>query len=196
MPKYTLYKNYETLDYDYYNDGSPLRVANIFKSAKMVESYRNDPFTHQEYDIKDGETPEIISDLYYLNVDYAWTILVLNNIKNYYEEWPMSSYSFESLIDKKYGSIQEATNMIHYYEDPNTGVRISEETYDYYKGIAESTEEEPDSISYARTVKSTYKKYTKYQYEFDKNEKNRRIKVLKQGFVRDFVDEYRRVISL
>lgn len=196
MSKYTLYKNYETIDYDYYDDGSPLRVANIFKSAKIVESYRNDPFTHLEYDIKDGETPEIICDLYYLNIDYAWTILVLNNIKNYYEEWPMSLYSFESFIDKKYGSIQDATNMIHYYEDPNTGVRISEETYNYYKGISESTSEKPDSIAYARSIISTYKKYTKYQYELDKNEKNRRIKVLKPGFVREFVDEYRRVISL
>jgi hypothetical protein len=56
----------------------------------------------EQYEIKEEETPEIISFKYYGTVDYYWTILVLNNIKSRYFDWPLTSQNFGSYIQEKY----------------------------------------------------------------------------------------------
>ena len=38
------------------------------------------------YDVKDGETPEMIAHKYYDDVELHWTILVANDIVDYYED--------------------------------------------------------------------------------------------------------------
>jgi hypothetical protein len=58
----------------------------------------------EKYDITEGETPESLSFNYYGKVDYYWVIMLLNNIKSRYFDWPMSSQELGQYIESKYGN--------------------------------------------------------------------------------------------
>ena len=47
---------------------------------------RDDAFDFDYYDVKDGETPEMIAHKYYDDVELHWTIFLANNIVDYYED--------------------------------------------------------------------------------------------------------------
>ena len=57
-----------------------------------------------QYTIIEGETPESLSYNYYGSVDYYWTILLLNNIRSRYFNWPMSAKELGDYIVGKYGN--------------------------------------------------------------------------------------------
>ena len=58
----------------------------------------------EQYTVIEGETPESLSYNYYGSVDYYWTILLANNIKSRYFDWPMSSLDLGKYIETKYGN--------------------------------------------------------------------------------------------
>ena len=47
-------------------------------------------FDFDYYDVKDGETPEMIAYKYYDDVELHWTIFLVNNIVDYYEDYECS----------------------------------------------------------------------------------------------------------
>ena len=53
---------------------------------------------------------------YYDNPEYHWTILVANDIIDYYDDWPMSTQRFEQFVKDKYTNPQA----IHHYEISQT----------------------------------------------------------------------------
>lgn len=57
-----------------------------------------------QYTIIEGESPESLSFNYYGTVDYYWTIMILNNIKSRYFDWPLSSQDLGSYITNKHGN--------------------------------------------------------------------------------------------
>lgn len=58
----------------------------------------------EQYTIIEGETPESLSFNYYGAVDYYWVILLCNNIKSRYFDWPMSSNELGQYIEQLYGN--------------------------------------------------------------------------------------------
>ena len=68
------------VSYDILLNNKTRVVKNIFKVAQVVEKYQNNISSSYEYIIQDGDTPEIISDLYYDSTAYHWTILIFNNM--------------------------------------------------------------------------------------------------------------------
>lgn len=56
----------------------------------------------ETYDIKDGETPEIIAYKMYENVNFNWAIMLVNNIMNLYTDWPKTTQHFEDYMYDKY----------------------------------------------------------------------------------------------
>jgi hypothetical protein len=55
-----------------------------------------------EYDIKDGETPEIIALKYYGNPEYHWIIMLSNQRYNWVEDFPKTSSALEEYTLAKY----------------------------------------------------------------------------------------------
>lgn len=58
----------------------------------------------EQYIIIEGETPESVSFNYYGDVKYYWIIMLLNNIKSRYFNWPLSSQELQQYIESKYGN--------------------------------------------------------------------------------------------
>jgi len=102
--------------YDNKGDGNYSVMTNLLARVKLIDSAKSNIIDFDYYDVKDGETPEIIAHKYYGDVNLHWTIMVLNNIVDYYEDWPMSVQRFEEFVKEKYDNPQE----IHHYEITQT----------------------------------------------------------------------------
>lgn len=142
------------LTYYSFDDGITAKViTNITLRAVINDQIKSNLSLYDEYDVRDGETPEIVSDKFYNTTLYHWLILHVNDILDPRYEWPLSTANLISYCQSKYDNIYAT----HHYEDSN-GVVVN-----------------PDQIG-AVSVSN-------YQYEDRINESKRRIKVLKPTYV-------------
>ena len=204
MSKQNLFSKIPNIEYDISLNDKPKLVKNIFISNKIVDKFSNDPVTHYEYTIRDGEDVFTISELYYDDPRYYWVILLFNDIRDYISEWPKSPASFSSYINSVYGDVQSANSTPYYYYDEEE--KISVQTYNYIKNWFTSNFEVPlqettgsktpnfnSQMTYSKFSK--FKKYSMYDYENEKNEKNRVIKLLRSDMIQSFVEDFQNVID-
>ena len=128
----SLFNKVPYTNYDIFLNNKNRVVKNIFKVAQVVEKYQVEPSSSYEYIVKDGDTPEIISQLYYGSPLYHWTILVFNNVISFYDEWPLNSSAFATMITEKYGDILTAETTPHCYVHKTNSTKISPETYNFF----------------------------------------------------------------
>ena len=122
--------------YDAKGNGQSTVMKDIFRRVKLKSTERVVGFDY--YDVQDGEAPEIIAHKYYGDVGLHWTILVANDIVDYYHQWPMSMQTFEQYVTEKY------TNpaAVHHYEvtatsgDTTTVIDVGMNTTDYGSATA------------------------------------------------------------
>ena len=86
--------------YDAVQDGttSPVLVKNILKRVKVKDAIKNDVALFDKYRVKTGESPEMVSSRFYGTVDYYWVVLLMNDIKDRFYEWPLSEQDFENYV--------------------------------------------------------------------------------------------------
>jgi hypothetical protein len=77
-------------------------LVDITKRAKFLNTIAQNPNVYLPYTIKDGETVEEISYLYYGTVDYVWMIYLANNMIDPYKDWPMRDRELYAHIADKY----------------------------------------------------------------------------------------------
>ena len=75
-----------------------LVTKNIWRRAEILREYKNSVVVFDEYTVMNGEKPEDIALKEYNNPFYNWTVLVINDITNFHEQWPRSSQQLLSLI--------------------------------------------------------------------------------------------------
>lgn len=104
-------KTFYTLD----NLESAQLVTSIFVRVVFSEEIKNNLSVFDEYDIKDGETPEILADILYDDPQLHWVILHLNEVLDPRFEWPLSTTNLNSVAEDKYSNVKA----IHHYENSN-----------------------------------------------------------------------------
>lgn len=87
-------------------------VRDITHNVRFRKAILDQITLFDEYDIKDGETPEIIAAKYYGNSEYHWVIMLCNQRYDYINDFPMGTYALEQYIAGKY----EDPYAIHHYE--------------------------------------------------------------------------------
>lgn len=192
-------------------------VTNIIARFGFEQKLKDNSTAFYPYQIQDSDTPEIIADKYYGNPEYHWIVLLFNDIIDPQFDWPLADNTLIEYIDKKY-SANGAANTT-----PQTGIiwALSENNKQAYLKIVTTTVDdgssttkkfEVDSNTYANIVSSTssyttannesitisVSKETRsfYNYEVEINENKRKIKLLKNNFLREVEKEFKRVISL
>lgn len=145
------FQNFPSIYYEFEINGErKLRtVTDITQNIRVISSILDNITLYDEYDIEDGETPEIVSDKIYESPLYHWIIMIANHRFNYLEDWPMTTNVFEEYVKQKYGDQVYATR---YY--------INADGY-----VVNSTEPGATSVS-------------NYDYEYQLNESKRRIKII------------------
>ena len=97
------------------NGKSELRaVKDITTNVRFRKQLLSQITLYDEYDIKEGETPDIIAAKYYGSSEYHWIVMLANERFNYIEDFPLDNYAFELFVAEKYGDDLYAT---HHHED-------------------------------------------------------------------------------
>lgn len=91
----------------YYPYKGGLKLSkNLFRRVRFRDNINALYIASTRYTIQSGETPEQISEKTYGSPDWYWTILILNNIIDVYNDWPLSDYELDKAIENKYGDNQ------------------------------------------------------------------------------------------
>lgn len=109
------FSNFGTTPYTLDNIKTVQIVSNITKRAVISEEITNNLSLFFPYQIKDGETPEILADKFYNDSQLHWIILHCNEIHDGIFDWPLTVPDLVSFVDSKY----DDRNSIHHYEDSN-----------------------------------------------------------------------------
>ena len=150
-------------------------LTNLMTRVKLRTDIKGDIFDYDYYDVIDGETPEMIAHKYYDNPELHWTILVANDIVDYYEDWPMSVQRFEEFVKDKYANPQG----VHHYE-------ISQTSGDVTKTI---------NVGMNTTDYASASAISNYTYEQRLQDDKRQIRLISPRFITQFVEEFREKID-
>ena len=163
-------------------DGKYIRIKNIFSRIKIIDDVLPGATVFEDYFIQDGERPDTVAYDYYGDSGLDWIILIINNIKNVYEDWPMTTTVLNEYVAKKYASAGD----VHHYEtlqQTYNGTIILESGIT----VGESfrfTKPEGNTLSATLSRRAV----SNYEYEADKNEEKRQIYILKPSFVDSFTE--------
>jgi hypothetical protein len=190
-------------------------VTNITSRFGFESSFKENSAVFYEYEIRDGDTPEIIAGKIYGDSEKHWVILNYNDIVDSNYDWPLEQRTLVRFIDKKYtanadtangqsGLVWSKSNIKEYYKIETTTHNASETiTVNRYQVDANTFEGVAPSFTPSVALQDgsfidiEVSKETKtyYEFEIEDNEKKRRIKILKPEFVFAADQEFRRVIT-
>ena len=166
------FANFPLIVYDSVGDGNFKIVTNLLKRVALRTKVRTNTLLYDTYDVKEGETPEMIADKLYDNPELHWVILYINNITDRYHQWPMNFGQFNAFIDDKYTDI----NAVHHYE-------IAQTSGDTSINIDIGT----DTTGYSEADLTTI---TNYEFEVERQDTLRRIRLLDGEYIEQFVEEF------
>jgi len=117
-------------------------VKDISQNVRVRKEVLANITLYDEYDIREGETPEIIAEKVYGSPLYHWVVMLCNERYNYVDDFPLPQYELEKHITNKYGSNVYAThhyiNVAGYIVDSSVSGATSVSNYDYETALNES----------------------------------------------------------
>ena len=152
-------------------------VTNLLRRVGLRAKVKSNTLLYDTYNVKEGETPEIIAHKLYGDAELHWVILLVNDITDRYHQWPMSGGQFLDYLNDKYSN----PDGIHHYETTQTSgdTKVKVEVFN-----------EVDDDAYTGLTPITNR-----EFEEQEQDKRRKIRLLDPSFVEQFVDEYKKLIS-
>jgi hypothetical protein len=110
------FKNFPYTYYSLDDVATTQIVTNISLRVVLSNELKKNFALFDKYDIKDGETPEILADKFYSNPQLHWIILHTNDILDPRFDWPLSTNNLVLFAQGKYNNV----NAPHHYVDDNS----------------------------------------------------------------------------
>lgn len=158
----------------YISDKRVVTVTDIFKRVAIIDDVLNN-YNIEYYTILDGEQPEDVAYKLYGDMMLGWTILLVNNITDPYNEWYVSSEVLEDFTKLKYG--ENFLNVHHHWILPERPEICVE--YDR------------DKLAAGEIIP-----VTNLEHEIILNNNRQEVKVIAPNSIRDFVKEFEQLIRL
>jgi hypothetical protein len=169
------FENFPLIPYDSVGNGKFKIVTNLLKRVSIRSKVKVNSALYDTYDVKEGESPEILADKLYGDAELHWVILLVNNITDRYHQWPKNYNQFLAYINDKYSDV-DAT---HHYE-------ISQVSGDTTIKIDIGT----DNTDYP-----TASIVTNAEFEEDLQDQKRKIRLLDPSYVERFVTEFEELMG-
>lgn len=141
-------------------------IKDISVNVRFIKETLNNITLYDEYDINDGETPEIIAHKIYGATHYHWALMLANLRFDYANDWPMTYDRLEEFVKDKYGVDQ--MYVTRHYEDEN-GYVVNSDT--------------PTAVPVSNMV-----------YEERINESKRRIKLVSKQMIDQINQEFGKLL--
>ena len=161
--------------YDSVGDETYKLVTNLLKRVTIRAKVKANTLFFDTYDVREGETPEMIADKLYNDPELHWIVLMVNDITDRYHQWPKNQNQFLTYINDKYTNISGT----HHYEinqtsgDTTIKINIGTDNTDY----------------------PTATLITNYEYEEERQDTLRKIRLLSPEYVTDFVSEFKLIMK-
>lgn len=168
---------FPVIPYDSKGDLNYKDVTNLLRRVGMRAKLKSNTLLYDTYNVKEGETPEIIAHKLYGDTQLHWIILLINDITDRYHQWPMSGGQFLDYLNDKYSN----PDAIHHYETTQTSgdTKVKIEVFN-----------EVDDDAYTGLTPITNR-----EYEEQQQDQRRKIRLLDPSFVEQFIDEYQKLIG-
>ena len=171
------FRSFPVIPYDSVGDLQFKDVTNLLRRVGMRTKLKTNTFLYDTYDVKEGETPEMIAHKLYGDPELHWIVLLVNEITDRYHQWPMSGMQFLDYINDKYSN----PDGIHHYETAQTSGDTK---------IKIEVENDVDEDAYTGLTPITNR-----EYEQNEQDKKRKIRLVDPSFVEQFVDEFKKLMS-
>ena len=156
------FKNFPTIIYDSVGDLQYKDVKNLLRRVGLRTKVRTNSLFYDTYNVKEGETPEIIASKLYGDPQLHWVIMLINDRYDYVNDFPLENDALEAMITANYTS----PDAVKWYKKDGL--------------VVDST--------VAGAVAQTHR-----QYEQDRNEAKRRIKIVTPTLVNQIVREFKKM---
>jgi hypothetical protein len=162
-------------------------AKNILSKVIPVEGTLNNSSVFYQYTIEGWDTPENLAAKLYGNPDKHWVILIINEIIDPFYDWVMTEEEIFRYAKEMYGA---DINAIHHYEneDGDTVGCSSPEITTKMNCMSGGYEWFDDSIETVSLAFIT--PITNLNFEQQRNDNKREIKILRPEFVDRFCDQF------
>ena len=190
--------NYVSLLPDRNKNEERILVKNIFKRAKLRSDIKFGITMFERYQVEENMRPEAIANRIYQDPELDWVILLVNNITNVRDQWPLSNNDLYNYMLDKYG--QTGLTDAHHYETVELkdsdgrimlqGGLVVDDEFKFRYSVRKSNGDltDPDNINPVQVI-------TNLAYEQRENDKKRQIRILKPAFVAGVVNDLRNVMK-
>ena len=151
-------------DFTIGNSTQVVQIKDITRNIRFRRDILSNIAIYDEYDVIDGETPEIVAEKLYNNPNYHWIVMLMNDVYDYRKDWVLSQYDLEQYVTQKYG---DTLYNSHHYE--LNGFIVDSST--------------PGATSVSN-----------YDYEINLNESKRRIKIVPKYLIDKILSDYKKLI--
>jgi len=172
-----------------------LLVKNLFRRKKLRDDLQNVFTLFNKYQIPEGARPDTVAEAFYGSAELDWVVLMTAGIINVRDEWPLSNYHLYYYVENKYG-VENLSN-IHHYETIEVkdskgrlilpaGKDVNEDfTLNYSDGGSKV------SLSGGNVRQGV----TNWEYETRKNNEKSSIYLLKRGYLQQFLNDMREIMT-
>ena len=169
------FQNFPLIPYDSVGNGDYKLVTNLLKRVALRTKVRTNAALFDTYNVKEGQTPVMIADKLYGDPNLHWIVMYVNNITDRYHQWPLTTPQFLAFINDKYSN----PDGLHHYEITQT----SGDTTVTIDIGTDNTEHSGASI------------VTNREYEEERQDELRKIRLLNPIYIEPFVDEYQKLMK-
>ena len=172
-----------------------LKVKNLFRRNKLRDDLQNVFTLFNKYEIVEGARPDTVAEEFYGKADLDWVVLMTAGIINVRDEWPLSNYQLYKYAENKY-SVENLSDINHYVtrevKDSN-GRLILPEGKDVNEDFTLNYSDNGTKVSVSGV--SVRRGVSNWEYETIKNNKKSSIFLLKQGYLQQFLNDMREIMT-
>ena len=169
------FQNFPLIPYDSVGNGQYKLVTNLLKRVALRAKVKTNTSLFDTYNVKEGQTPEMIADKLYGDPNLHWIVMYVNNITDRYHQWPLTTPQFLAFLNDKYSN----PDGLHHYE-------ITQTSGDTTVTIDIGTD---------NTEHSGATLITNREFEEKRQDTLRSIRLLDPAYVDQFVEEFENLME-
>jgi hypothetical protein len=186
------------------NSGNSIVLTNLLARVDIKQSLLRNPALYYQYDLQEGDTPEIVAAKYYGDSYRYWLVLYANESMDPEWDWPLSSSQFDVYLKDKYGNIAYTTSTVQEYrkttstidsttlEESTETIVIDEITYD---NLVTGTTSQTFGSGATVTQTVTKSAVSIYDYELEKNESKRKIYLINSIYTSQIETQFKSLMG-
>ena len=167
-----------------------IEVKNIFRRIKVRDDLFNSFIVFEKYEIPEGARPDTVAEDVFGSPNLDWVVLTVAGILNVRNEWPLSNRDLYKYCSDKYG---DSLNSVRFFETKE--VKDSSNRIILPKGkIVDSNFTIPKPGEPSATLNPVVG-ISNFEYETRLNEEKRKIFVLKEEYLQQFLSDMRQIMT-